>query len=157
MKRIRRKKMEKFTDLPLTHVDNNINLQEITMKEDVQGAGDFIIKDSGKREHFDSGMVRDIQEGKIDFTRIVDGPMFDRWAQHLTTGAKKYPDIAPGVPNWMMANSNAENTRFRKSAFRHFVQWFKGDRDEDHAAAVFFNINGAEYIRDAVVNPGTEG
>jgi predicted oxidoreductase len=28
------------------------------------------------------------------------------------------------------------------------MQWFLGDRDEDHAAAVLFNINGAEYVRE---------
>lgn len=106
----------------------------------------FVIKDSGERQQFASGMVRDTQDDKTDFSRLLDGPMFDRWAAHLTKGEKKYKDIAPGVPNWTLANGKAEYVRFRKSAFRHFRQWLRGDRDEDHAAAVFFNINGAEYV-----------
>ncbi len=109
---------------------------------------DFKIKDSGKRQEFTSGMVRDTQDNKADFTRILDGPMFDRWAIHLTNGEKKYPDVKPGVPNWTLASGDSELTRFEKSAFRHFRQWLRGDRDEDHAAAVFFNVNGAEYVRD---------
>ncbi len=107
----------------------------------------FVIKDSGKRKSFDSGMVRDIVEGKIDFELPLNGPMFDRWAQHLTTGAIKYPDVELGVPNWTLANGQAELVRFRKSAVRHFRQWQRGDVDEDHAAAVFFNINGYEYVK----------
>jgi hypothetical protein len=47
----------------------------------------------------------------------------------------------------MKAQSVEELERFRMSAARHFEQWLRGDTDEDHAAAVFFNINGAEYTR----------
>jgi hypothetical protein len=68
--------------------------------------------------------------------------MLRRWAIHLTSGAKKYT-----ADNWMQAQGEAELNRFRESAFRHFMQWYYGDRDEDHGAAVFFNINGAEYVR----------
>ena len=107
----------------------------------------FIIKDSGKRQEFASGMVRDTQDNKTDFTRILDGPMFDRWATHLTNGETKYPDVSPGIPNWTLANCESELARFKKSALRHFRQWLRGDTDEDHAAAVFFNVNGAEYVK----------
>jgi len=108
----------------------------------------FMVKDSGQRENFASGMVRDTQEGKIEYDRIMDGPMFDRWAIHLTKGAVKYPDQESGDPNWMLAEGQKELRRFRKSALRHLCQWMRGDRDEDHASAVFFNINGAEYVKE---------
>jgi len=100
------------------------------------------VKDSGVREQFDSGMVRDTADGKTDYTLALDGPMFDRYAKHLTEGAKKYTKR-----NWMQADGVEEADRFRESALRHFMQWFRGDTDEDHAAAVWFNINGAEYVR----------
>lgn len=103
---------------------------------------EFVVKDSGERQEFDGGMVRDIEEGKIDYTLILDGPMLYRWAEHLTKGAVKY-----AARNWMLATI-AEQERFRRSAFRHFVAWLNDERDEDHAAAVFFNINGAEYARE---------
>ena len=110
----------------------------------------FTVKDSGKRQKFASGMQRDTTDDKVDFELIFNGPMADRWAAHLTKGAEKYPDPEPGEANWMRANGKAELVRFRKSAVRHFRQWLRGDRDEDHAAAVFFNINGAEYVRDKI-------
>jgi hypothetical protein len=104
--------------------------------------GTFLVKDSGKREEFDSGMVRDVAEDKTDYSLILDGPMAERWADHLTKGAVKYEKR-----NWMKAAGNAELQRFRESAVRHFFQWYFGYEDEDHAAAVFFNINGAEYVQ----------
>lgn len=111
-------------------------------------AEEFSVKDSGKRHNFAGGMVRDTQEGKLDWWRLLIGPMPRRWVDHVTKGAQKYPDVAPGTPNWTLAAGEEEYHRFRASAFRHFIQWWNGERDEDHAAAVFFNINGAEYVRD---------
>ena len=102
----------------------------------------FEVKDSGKREEFISGMVRDTAEGKVDYTLVLDGPMFERWATHLTRGAVKYDKR-----NWMKARGEAELSRFRESALRHFIAYLRGDEDEDHAAGVFFNINGVEYVK----------
>lgn len=104
-------------------------------------SNNFVVKDSGERRQFESGMVRDVDTNKVKFHLIASGPMFKRWAEHLTKGAVKYSEN-----NWMLAEGQAEFDRFRASAFRHFMQWYYGDRDEDHAAAVFFNINGAEYV-----------
>lgn len=101
----------------------------------------FVVKDSGKREEFTSGMVRDTTEGKTDYTLVLDGPMFERWAQHMTKGAVKY-----SKRNWMKAAGRAEYDRFRESALRHFMAWYRGDTDEDHASGVYFNINGAEFV-----------
>jgi len=135
-------------NIPLTTPHPDTNLQELCMEDN------FTIKDSGVRQSFTSGMVRDTQVGKADFTRVLDGPMFDRWATHLTKGEIKYPDVKPGVPNWTLADGDAELVRFKKSAFRHFRQWLRGDLDEDHAAAVFFNINGAEFVKAKLKNNG---
>ena len=103
----------------------------------------FVIKDSGKRAKFKSGMVRDITEDKLDPSLVRDGPMYKRWVIHLTNGAKKY-----AKRNWMKASGEEELARSRESACRHFDQWFDGEVDEDHAAATFFNINLAEYVKD---------
>lgn len=109
----------------------------------------FITKDSGERATFSGGMVRDTEQGKTLWHKVFDGPLLRRWAELLTRGAAKYPDDEDtGQANWMKAEGPAELNRFRRSAFRHFMQWYNGEIDEDHAAAVFFNINGAEYVRD---------
>ena len=105
-------------------------------------ASNFIIKDSGKRAKFAGGMVRDIADDKLDPSLVRDGPMYKRWVIHLTNGAKKY-----AKRNWMKASGTEELVRARESACRHFDQWLDGEIDEDHAAALYFNINLAEYVK----------
>lgn len=102
----------------------------------------FEIKDSGQRQEFASGMVRDVTEDKVNYLLVFDGPMLDRWAAHMTAGAKKY-----AARNWMLAAGPEEYERFRESATRHFRKWLAGEADEDHASGVYFNINGAEYVK----------
>lgn len=113
------------------------------LKDPLLRTEQFIIKDSGKREQFESGMVRDTTEGKTDYTLVLDGPLFQRLAEHLTKGAKKY-----NKRNWMKACGEAELARFKESAFRHFLQWYRGDTDEDHFSATVFNLNGYEYVKE---------
>jgi len=58
--------------------------------------------------------------------------------------------------NWELARTVEEAIRFRASACRHFFQWMFGERDEDHAAAVFFNIQAAEYVRERILHENKE-
>ena len=118
---------------------------------------EYVTKDSGQRAKFESGMVRDTTEGKTLWHKVADGPLLQRWAELLTRGAEKYPDEEAGKPNWMLAEGQVELQRFRQSAFRHFMQWFNGDTDEDHAAAVFFNLNGAEFVKGKLDSTTTTG
>ena len=92
-------------------------------------------------KEFDSGMIRDEADGKVMWHLIMDGPLIKRYAERMTMGAEKY-----GEKNWMKASGNEEWFRFKESAFRHFMQWYYGETDEDHAAAVIFNMNGKEYV-----------
>jgi hypothetical protein len=112
-----------------------------------QGDLQYVIKDSGERLNFDSGMVRDVTDDKTDYSLVLDGPLVERLAAHLTKGARKY-----AKRNWLQASGEAEYQRFRESAVRHFLQWYRGDTDEDHFAATVFNMNGAEYVKDKVKN-----
>ncbi len=115
----------------------------------------FTVKGT-ERIKFASGSVRDNAEGKVKWSRITYGPMMFRWADHLTKAEARYPDPKPdGVPNFMLISTDEEFLRYRESAFRHFMQWFNGEMDEDHAAAVFFNINGVEIIKDKKRKKGT--
>jgi hypothetical protein len=86
-------------------------------------------------------MNRDTQAGKPRYD-LIDLPMLKRWAALMERGAAKY-----GEQNWRLASSDEELTRFKASAFRHMVQWLEGDAEEDHAAAVLFNVAAAEYVR----------
>lgn len=117
---------------------------------------EFETKRSGDLMQFESGMVRDTSTGKTMWDLTADGPMLKRWAELLTRGAVGDPNATPpkkgyGARNWMKASGDPELARFKESAFRHFMQWYRDERDEDHGAAVFFNINGAEYVRERLV------
>jgi phytoene dehydrogenase-like protein len=108
----------------------------------------FVTKDSGERQSYDSGMVRDTQKDKerFDLLRPRDVPysaqFLTRCAGLMARGAEKY-----GERNWEVANSFEEVERFEQSAERHLQQWLAGEVDEDHAAAVFFNLLAAETIK----------
>lgn len=106
----------------------------------------FTTKDSGKRQDYKSGMRRDIQDGKPRYDLIIPlgskSHMLKRWAELLERGIQKY-----GYRNWELADSEEEMIRFKSSAFRHFIQWFQGEEDEDHASAVYFNIQAYEHTK----------
>lgn len=103
---------------------------------------DFVTKDSGKRETFESGMCRDTQDDKPRYD-LIDRVFLKRWAELMARGAKKY-----GENNWKKAATEEELARFRASAIRHIYQWLDGDTGEDHAAAVAFNLAGAEMVKE---------
>lgn len=113
-----------------------------------QSTPGFQVKDSGAREEYASGMVRDTEAGKPRFDLILpEGVPFEsqfltRIASHMTKGIAKY-----GPRNWEKAEGKEEYERFKRSAQRHLMQWLCGDRDEDHAAAVFFNLLAAETVK----------
>ena len=92
---------------------------------------DFITKDSGKRQEFETGAKRDIQDDKPRPDLISPHALL-RIGGLLARGADKY-----GERNW---EKGMPYSRFLASAFRHLLQYAKGDRDEDHLAAVCFNI-----------------
>jgi len=86
-------------------------------------------------------MRRDTDEGKPRYD-LIDEPFLTRLAQLMARGAIKY-----GEENWRLANSEAELKRFQASGFRHFIQWLRGDDDEDHMAAVAYNLMACEYVK----------
>lgn len=91
----------------------------------------FILKDSGEREKFDSGMVRDQRAGKGRFD-LISPIALRRLAVIYEKGAIKYEPR-----NW---EKGAPMGRFLDSALRHLNQYKEGYRDEDHLAQSAWNI-----------------
>lgn len=108
----------------------------------------FVTKDSGRRQEYASGMRRDLQDGKARFDLIFPegvpyaDQLLTRFAELLMRGAEKY-----GENNWQLANSAEEMNRFKASGLRHMIQWHCGETDEDHAAAVIFNLMAYEATK----------
>lgn len=116
------------------------NMQQLKLLG--EKVSEFVVKDSGAREQYASGMVRDTQENKPDYT-LLDANFLKRWAIHMMLGAKKY-----GRDNWRKANSLEEWLRFKASAFRHHMDWQMGKKDEDHAVATAFNMAAADDLEE---------
>lgn len=105
------------------------------------------LKDSGKEyTNFDSGSVRDTNEGKPRYDLIPTYPL-RRLAMHYYNGMEKY-----GERNW---EAGQPLMRYIESAFRHFEDMRAGKIDEDHASAVLWNIMGymatEQWIKDGVL------
>ena len=140
---------------------NDPAYEKILIQDELFKKPGFMIKDSGKREEFTSGMVRDIASDKMRPDLIKDGPMYLRWVMHLTRGAIKY-----NARNWMKANGPEEYDRFLESLDRHYTIYYvyrryginiedpenptKEPLKEDHAAAIYFNLNGIEYMKELI-------
>lgn len=92
---------------------------------------DFITKDSGKRQEFTSGAVRDTVEGKPRYS-LIPVAALRRWADLMARGAEKY-----GERNWELG---MPTSRYLDSGMRHLFSYLEGDRTEDHLSAVLFNV-----------------
>lgn len=97
------------------------------------------------------GGVRENQVGRPRFDLLLplgvphDDQFLTRIARYYARSIVpigKYPER-----NWEKFNSQEALDRARASAARHFMAWLAGDIDEDHAAAVFANLQFAEHIK----------
>ena len=89
------------------------------------------VVDSGARQEFVTGSVRDTRDGKGRFDLLPPYPLH-RLAVHYANGAVKYGDR-----NW---EKGQPLSRYVDSAMRHLVKQLAGARDEDHMAAVAWNV-----------------
>lgn len=114
----------------------------------------YTTKDSGERSAYDSGMVRDTEKGKARFDLILPigipyaEQMLTRFADLMARGADKYDER-----NWELARGEEELARYKSSALRHLIQWVTGEDDEDHAAAVMFNLLAGETVKYRLGEP----
>lgn len=92
--------------------------------------GGYVTKDSGERQEFSTGAVRDTQEGKPRYSLIPPAPL-KRLAELYTRGAEKYDAY-----NW---HKGQPTSRIFDSLLRHIEAYRLGDRSEDHLAAVSWN------------------
>lgn len=98
-------------------------------------------------DRFGGGGMREAQTGKPRFDLLLPlGVPFEhqfltRLARHMAGSLAKYPER-----NWEQFEDLEALDRAKASAFRHFVAWMAGEDDEDHAAAVFFNLMAAEHV-----------
>lgn len=96
----------------------------------------LIVKDSGKRQDFETGSKRDLSNGKIRPDLIPSVIEFYDSAL-LAMGAIKY-----GENNW---TKGQPIMRYYESLKRHTMYFALGAIDENHLAAIRWNTMGIQY------------
>lgn len=94
----------------------------------------LLIKDSGHRREFETGAVRDMQEGKGRYD-LIPWEAIHELALHCEAGAKKYGER--NVDNGIPLHS------FLDSAIRHLSCYMQGMKEEPHLRAAMWNITWA--------------
>ena len=104
----------------------------------------FIVKDSGSREAFGTGAVRDTAEDKPR-PDLISPFVLERVGNHMRKGAQKYSawNWAKGIPS----------SRFYESLMRHLMKYAQGLRDEDHLSAAMFNLMGLIHNEELCGQP----
>ena len=89
-----------------------------------------IVKDSGQRQAFDTGSVRDTRDGKGRYDLLPSYAIY-LVARQFEEGANKY-----GSRNWEKGQSLS---RYVDSALRHLFKHLGGETDERHDVAAAWN------------------
>ena len=84
-----------------------------------------------QNRHFDTGAQRDTADGKLRMSLIPQKEL-ERVMKRYLSGAQKY-----GENNWM---KGMPLSVYYDCAHRHLSAWWSGEDDEDHAAAVVWNM-----------------
>lgn len=106
----------------------------------------ILMRDSGERQEFATGAVRDANTDKPQ-PHLISPFALMRLGAWLGLGAKKYAER-----NW---EKGMPLSRCVASLFRHTLAYMMGKKDEDHAAAIMCNamfiIHYEEMIKQGVL------
>lgn len=90
---------------------------------------------------FNTGAVRDSEEGKVDFVETISFTAHERYARYMTGKKAKY-----GVGNF---KKGIPIEAYEQSLLRHIDKYFRNkyengndEPNEDHLSAMRFNIDG---------------
>lgn len=99
------------------------------------------VQDSGERTDFETGARRDRSKGKGRYD-LLPFIVLERLARHYENGAGKYEDR-----NW---EQGIPLHSYLDSSLRHITKWCQGSDDEDHLAAVLWNVAGLIWTIDKI-------
>lgn len=117
---------------------NTTKIQEPTGNDTKMSENTKELKDSGVRQEFSTGAVRDAQTGKGRFDLIPFWPTL-AYGCIMEAGALKY-----AANNW---RKGMPLSRYIDSAQRHLEKYKAGFRDEPHLWQAFWNIGCAIHTQ----------
>ena len=100
-----------------------------------------------QNRQFTTGAQRDTGDGKLRLSLLPVDEM-NRVLKRYLDGAEKY-----GENNWM---KGMPLSVYYDSAYRHLQAWWSGDNQEDHAAAVVWNMLCAMWTENNAGKPHSE-
>jgi hypothetical protein len=94
------------------------------------------LKDSGTRETIETGAMKEPSNGRGDFSLLPFEVIWDD-AIHYEQGAKKYAprNFEKGIPF----------SKCFSSAIRHMIQFWMGDKSENHLAAARWHMAALSF------------
>lgn len=101
----------------------------------------YVTKDSGQREQYETGAMRDVRGGKGRYD-LISTFATRRRAGVMERGAAKYDDR-----NW---EKGINIMRCLDSALRHIAQYIEGMDDEDHLAQAGVNLDFALHFDEGI-------
>lgn len=112
------------------------------------------IKDKDKDKEirtFESGAIRDNEKDKEDYIETISWVAFRRYAQYMTSKKNLY-----GAGNFKLG---IDKSSYERSLMRHITKYFinkyeKGnlEKDQDHLAAILFNVFGIIHEEEIAKN-----
>jgi hypothetical protein len=101
---------------------------------------------SNDMREFDTGATRNSDEGKHDYEGFISPLVLERYAEYMTKHRKQADGKLRDSDNWQKGIPKAA---YMKSAWRHFVDWWKQHRGlpgqdilEESICALLFNAMG---------------
>ena len=86
-----------------------------------------------------NSMIREDKSDKPIYFDYLPPHVLERYGEHMLKGAKVH-----GSGNFLKGGYGKES--YLDSLYRHLIALKKGDTNEDHAAAIMFNVIG--YIHE---------
>jgi hypothetical protein len=128
-----------LSSLPLLLCGNEDSLENGLEKHQLVPVSEYSMKDSGKREAYESGAVREARTNKGRYD-LISPIALRRLAVVCEKGALKYHER-----NW---EKGMPMSRLMDSAMRHITQYLEGYRDEDHLAHAMWNLMAAIHFEE---------
>jgi hypothetical protein len=105
---------------------------------------------------FSTGAIRDSEEGKEDYIETISWSAFKRFAKYMTGKKKKYGEgnFKKGMPI----------DAYERSLMRHIQKYLENkyedgnsEKEEDHLAAAWFNIQGIMHEEERAKKDSAQG
>lgn len=103
---------------------------------------------------FNTGATRDTDSNKLDYEGFLSPLVLERYAQYMHKNRYQTDGNLRDSDNWQ---KGIPLTAYMKSAWRHFMAWWKAHRSggnaEEEICALIFNASG--YLHEMLKTKGS--